>query len=70
MRTYAYTIVVHPAEEGETGYWVEVPALPGCFTEAETYEEAIANAQEAITCYIEGLIGDGEVIPTLRSIIS
>jgi predicted RNase H-like HicB family nuclease len=26
--------IVHPAEEG--GYWVEVPALPGCFTEGET----------------------------------
>lgn len=38
--------VVHDAEEG--GYWAEVPALPGCFTEGETREELLANIKEAI----------------------
>ena len=28
--------IIHEAEEG--GYWAEVPALPGCFTQAETLE--------------------------------
>ncbi|MGE5342501.1 MAG: type II toxin-antitoxin system HicB family antitoxin [Candidatus Omnitrophota bacterium] len=32
-----------------------VPALDGCFTEGETDEEALQNAKEAITCYLEGL---------------
>ena len=40
-----------------------VPALPACVTEGDTREEALANAQEAITCYLEGLIADGEPIP-------
>lgn len=37
--------VVHPDEEG--GFWVEVPALPGCVSEGETREEALANIREA-----------------------
>jgi predicted RNase H-like HicB family nuclease len=39
-------VVVHEAEEG--GYWAEVPAIPGCATEGDTYEELIQNLQEAI----------------------
>jgi len=39
-------IVVHPAEEG--GYWAEVPAIPGCATQGETFEELLANLYEAI----------------------
>ena len=38
-------ILVHAAEEG--GYWAEVPALPGCFSEGETLEELKANIREA-----------------------
>ena len=39
-------VVLHPAEEG--GYWVEVPALPGCVSEGDTLQEALANIREAI----------------------
>jgi predicted RNase H-like HicB family nuclease len=38
--------IIHEAEEG--GFWAEVPALPGCFTEAETLPELEANLREAI----------------------
>jgi predicted RNase H-like HicB family nuclease len=38
--------VIHDAEEG--GYWAEVPAIPGCATQAETMEELLANLREAI----------------------
>lgn len=41
---------MHQAEEG--GYWAEVPALPGCGTEAYTYEELIANLKDAIVLYL------------------
>ena len=57
-----YTIILHPEPE-EGGYSVSVPALPGCHTQGDTLEEAIANAKEAIRCYIEGLALDGEAIP-------
>lgn len=42
-----FKAIVHDAEEG--GFWAEVPALPGCFTEAEAREELLANLREAIT---------------------
>ena len=39
-------IVIHQAEEG--GYWAEVPAIPGCVTQGDTWEELLVNAYEAI----------------------
>jgi antitoxin HicB len=46
-----YTIILIPEEEG--GYSVEVPALPGCYTQGETRKEAISMAKEAIELYLE-----------------
>nr|WP_319537902.1 type II toxin-antitoxin system HicB family antitoxin [uncultured Methanospirillum sp.] len=46
-----YTIIIHPAEEG--GFWVEVPMLPGCFSQGESIEEVMSNASEAIDLHIE-----------------
>jgi predicted RNase H-like HicB family nuclease len=39
-------VVVHEAEEG--GFWAEVPALPGCATQGETFEELLQNIYEAV----------------------
>jgi predicted RNase H-like HicB family nuclease len=39
-------VVVHSAEEG--GYWAEVPAIPGCATQGETFEELLQNLYEAV----------------------
>jgi predicted RNase H-like HicB family nuclease len=39
-------VVVHEAEEG--GFWAEVPAIPGCATQGETFEELLANLYEAV----------------------
>ncbi|MBZ0271463.1 type II toxin-antitoxin system HicB family antitoxin [bacterium] len=61
-KNLTYTILIHPAEEG--GYWVSVPALPGCFTIGETIDEARENATEAILCHVKGLIKDGDEVPT------
>jgi len=38
--------VIHEAEEG--GFWAEVPSIPGCATQGETYEELMANLHEAV----------------------
>ena len=40
------TVVVHQAEEG--GFWAEVPAIPGCASQGETYDELLRNIHEAI----------------------
>ena len=39
-------VIVHDAEEG--GYWAEVPAIPGCATQGESFEELLSNLYEAI----------------------
>ena len=39
-------VIVHEAEEG--GYWAEVPAIPGCATQGETFEELLRNLYEAV----------------------
>ena len=41
-----FKVVIHEAEEG--GYWAEVPAIPGCATQGETYQELMENLREAI----------------------
>ena len=58
---YNYKILLTKEEEG--GYMVTVPALPGCVTQGDNIEEAMAMAQEAIELYIEELQARGEKIP-------
>jgi len=56
-KDFIYTIHLEPAEEG--GYVVTVPALPAVITQGESYDEAIAMAEDAIQTYIEYCIGQG-----------
>jgi antitoxin HicB len=65
MSEYRYTIILDP-DPDEGGYTVTVPALPGCVTQGESIEEAIAMAKDAIRLYIESLIADGEPVPQER----
>lgn len=44
-------VVLEPSDEG--GYTVHVPALPGCISEGDSREEALANIREAIELYLE-----------------
>ena len=62
-----YSVVVHEAEEG--GYWVEVPALPGCYSQGESVEETLANAREAIELFLEALQEDGAPIPRDQDVV-
>lgn len=39
-------VIIHEAEEG--GYWAEVPSIPGCATQGDTFEELLANIYEAV----------------------
>ena len=62
QRQYTSTIILDPDPE-EGVYAVTVPALPGCFTQGETVEEAIEMAKDAIALHIEGLIAQGLPVP-------
>lgn len=57
-----YVVVIHPAEEG--GYWAEVPALEGCFAQAETLEELLEDARSAIASHLEALREEGRPAPS------
>ncbi len=48
-----YTAVFEPEKTG--GYSVTIPALPGCISEGDTFEEALANIKEAAELYLEDL---------------
>ena len=41
-----FAVVIH--EEPEGGYWAEVPALPGCYTQGDTIPELLDNVRDAI----------------------
>ena len=54
-------VVIYP---GEDGFWViECPSLPGCISQGETKQAAIANIREAIELYISTLEDDGLPVP-------
>jgi predicted RNase H-like HicB family nuclease len=61
-----YLVTLREAEEG--GYTVEVPALPGCISQGDSYEEALANIRQAIVAYLEEL-GE-ELNPQARVLIT
>ncbi len=49
-------------EEDNGGYSVNVPTLPGCFSEGDTFEKAVANIKEAIELYLEDEQEDRELL--------
>ena len=59
-----------PSETG--GYGVFVPALPGCYSQGETLEEAQRNIREAIELHVEALRNEGDPIhqETTRPVVA
>ena len=55
-----YRIHIEPDEDGV--FVATVPALPGCISQGNTEEEAIANIQEAIALHLECMAEDGEQV--------
>ncbi len=62
-RTYTLSIERH-----DDGYLAYFPALPGCHTWGRTYEEAVKNAEEALTLYLETLDELGKTIPEEKNV--
>lgn len=64
MSRLEYPIVVEPlsAEEGG-GFLATAPDLPGCMSDGETPEEAVANIQDAIAVWIEAARDLGHAVP-------
>ncbi len=63
-----YTIVLIP-DLVTGGYTVQVPAMPECFTEGETVEEALARARDVIRLTLESRAAHGEPLPEERAAV-
>lgn len=66
MKTYRFPIVI---ERDEDGYFAQCPALQGCYTQGNTYEEALANIQDAIGLYLEDMAADKESVSEPKDVI-
>ena len=57
----SFPVVLIPQPEG--GYSVQCPTLPGCYSQGDTVEEALANIREAIELTVEDMAAHGEMAP-------
>jgi predicted RNase H-like HicB family nuclease len=55
-----YTVILELERDG--GYVAMVPALPGCMTQGDNYEEALRNIREAMELYIEDCVAVGDIL--------
>ena len=62
-----YSVVIH--REEERGFWVEVPALPGCYSQGETLDETLENVKEAIELYLDVLKDRGQSVPSDAEVV-
>jgi len=60
MKQLTLPIVV---ENDADGYFVSCPALQGCYSQGDTYEEAVENIKDAIRLHIADRLADGEEVP-------
>jgi len=61
MKNYRLSVIV---EKDEDGYFVYCPDLQGCYTQGDTFEEAMANIKDAIKLHIEDRLASNEPITT------
>jgi len=65
MASYRFAVVI---ERDEEGYFAFCPELQGCYTQGETYEEAMRNIEDAVRLHIEDRLASGEEIPLTKSV--
>ena len=65
MKNYHFSIVI---EKDKDGYFAFCPELQGCYTQGETYEEALANIKDAIRLHIEDRLANSEALPETESV--
>ncbi len=59
-----YPAVIH---DDSDCFWIEFPDLKGCFTQGDTLEDVLSNAEEALECYALSLLEDGKALPEASS---
>ena len=61
MRKFVLPVVI---EKDKDGYFVFCPTLQGCYTQGDSYEEALNNIEDAIRLHIEDRLASSEPLPT------
>ena len=61
MKVYDFKIMLEPDEESG-GYVVSCPSLPGCYSQGDTVDDAIANIRESILLCLEDMQSQNQVI--------
>ncbi|MBW6518626.1 MAG: type II toxin-antitoxin system HicB family antitoxin [ANME-2 cluster archaeon] len=64
MEKYTLPVVI---EKDDDGYFAMCPALQGCYSQGDTYEEALDNIRDAIRLHIEDILASGEAIEKINS---
>jgi len=65
MQRFTLPVII---EGDQDGYFVSCPALQGCYSQGETYEEAMANIKDAMRLHLEDRLANGEEIPEAVSV--
>ncbi|MFY9268727.1 MAG: type II toxin-antitoxin system HicB family antitoxin [Candidatus Manganitrophaceae bacterium] len=65
MKNYRFSVVIEKDQEGHVAF---CPELQGCYTQGESYEEALKNMKDAIRLHVEDRLEAGEEIPQLESV--
>jgi len=65
MEKYKVSVII---EKDENGYFAFCPELPGCYTQGDSFEEALENIKDAVKLYIEDMIESGEEVPKFEAI--
>ena len=65
MNKFIFQVVI---EKDSEGYFASCPALQGCYTQGDSYEEVLFNIEDAIRLHIEDRLDKEEPIPSLQSV--
>lgn len=65
MKQYDSPIII---EQDDDGYFATCPELQGCYSQGDTYEEAIVNIKDAINLHLQDRISEKEEIPSSKSV--
>lgn len=65
MKTYDFPIVI---EQDKDGFFAFCPELQGCYSQGDTYEEAMANIKDAVQLHVRDRVTEKEEIPDIRSV--
>jgi len=65
MKKYTFPVVI---EKDDDGYFANGLILQGCYSQGDTYEEAIEHIKDAITLHLEDIKESGEIFPQINNL--